>query len=93
MLYPGQTDHGLQNPTNSHENNGIPVPDPREAYQAPGDPWGMVFDEFKSRDENMAKEYREEIDTLLVVVRYPQSCILISLLILVTFRPVSSQPY
>jgi hypothetical protein len=39
------------------------VPDPTE------DPWRAAFEEFKIRDKRMAKEFREEIDTLLVLVR------------------------
>jgi hypothetical protein len=33
------------------------------------DPWRVAFVEFKTRDEKMVKDYQEEIDTLLVVVR------------------------
>jgi hypothetical protein len=33
------------------------------------DPWRAAFDEFKTRDEKMVKDYQEEIDTLLVFVR------------------------
>jgi hypothetical protein len=30
--------------------------------------WGLTYEELKSRDERMVKDYREEIDTLLVFV-------------------------
>jgi hypothetical protein len=39
------------------------VPDPTQ------DPWRAAFEEFKIRDKRMAKEFRDEIDTLLVLVR------------------------
>jgi hypothetical protein len=35
------------------------------------DPWHAAFDEFVTRDKKMAKDFREEIDTLLVLVRGP----------------------
>jgi hypothetical protein len=31
--------------------------------------WRLAYEELKSRDERMVKDYREEIDTLLVFVR------------------------
>jgi hypothetical protein len=39
--------------------------------EAEVDGWHAAFEEFKARDEIMVKEYREEIDTLLVFVRVP----------------------
>jgi hypothetical protein len=39
--------------------------------EAEVDGWHAAFEEFKARDEIMVKEYREEIDTLLVFVRIP----------------------
>jgi hypothetical protein len=40
--------------------------DPPPVSAAEG--WRGVYNEFRTRDDNMAKEYREEIDTFLVVV-------------------------
>jgi hypothetical protein len=40
------------------------TPEPTE------DPWHIAFEEFKTRDEKMVKDYQEEIDTLLVFVRH-----------------------
>jgi hypothetical protein len=31
--------------------------------------WRLVYDELKRRDHKMVKDYREEVDTLLVFVR------------------------
>jgi hypothetical protein len=45
------------------ELNPTGTPEPTE------DPWRVAFDEFKTRDEKMVTDYREEIDTLLVFVR------------------------
>jgi energy-converting hydrogenase Eha subunit A len=47
------------------ESKPASVPEPAE------DPWRVAFLEFKTRDEKMVKDYQEEIDTLLVVVRRP----------------------
>jgi hypothetical protein len=33
------------------------------------DPWHIAFDEFVTRDKKMVNDFREEVDTLLVVVR------------------------
>jgi hypothetical protein len=41
------------------------VPEPTE------DPWHAAFVEFEKRDLKMVKDFQEEIDTLLVVVRRP----------------------
>jgi hypothetical protein len=48
-----------------------PEPDSKPASmpKPAEDPWRVTFVEFKARDEKMVKEYQEEIDTLLVVVR------------------------
>jgi hypothetical protein len=42
---------------------------PASAPEPTEDPWRVAFDEFKTRDEKMVTDYREEIDTLLVFVR------------------------
>jgi hypothetical protein len=47
------------------------LPEPAE------DPWHAAFVEFEKRDLKMVKDYQEEIDTLLVVVRRPH-CLFIS---------------
>jgi hypothetical protein len=47
------------------ESRSVSMPEPAE------DPWRVAFVEFKTRDENMVKDYQEEIDTLLVFVRLP----------------------
>jgi hypothetical protein len=48
-----------------------PAPESKSASIAEldKDPWRAAFDEFKTRDEKMVKDYQEEIDTLLVFVR------------------------
>jgi hypothetical protein len=48
-----------------------PAPQSKSAGMAEPekDPWRAAFDEFKTRDEKMVKDYQEEIDTLLVFVR------------------------
>jgi hypothetical protein len=47
-----------------------PVPKLPEMGPEPAvDSWHVAFDEFKERDMKMVKDYQEEIDTLLVVVR------------------------
>jgi hypothetical protein len=35
------------------------------------DPWQAAYDEFKTRDKKMVKDFGDEIDTLLVFVRGP----------------------
>jgi hypothetical protein len=49
------------------------VPEPTE------DPWRVAFVEFKTRDENMVKDFKEEIDTLLVFVRRPHLLFILGL--------------
>jgi hypothetical protein len=50
-----------------------PPPESKSASMAEPekDPWRVAFEEFKTRDEKMVKDYQEEIDTLLVFVRSP----------------------
>jgi hypothetical protein len=55
------------------ESKPASVPEPAE------DPWHAAFVEFKTRDEKMAKEYQEEIDTLLVFVRGPHRLFILRL--------------
>jgi hypothetical protein len=52
------------------------MPEPAE------DPWRVAFVEFKTRDENMVKDYQEEIDTLLVFVRLPHHLFILGLITL-----------
>jgi hypothetical protein len=47
------------------ESKPASVPEPTE------DPWHAAFVEFEKRDLKMVKDFQEEIDTLLVVVRRP----------------------
>jgi hypothetical protein len=61
-----------------------PAPESKSAGMAEPekDPWRAAFDEFKTRDEKMVKDYQEEIDTLLVFVRHPHHLFIIRLIIL-----------
>jgi hypothetical protein len=45
------------------ESKSADIPEPTK------DPWQAAFDEFVIRDKKMATDFREEIDTLLVLVR------------------------
>jgi hypothetical protein len=47
------------------ESKPASIPEPTK------DPWQAAFDEFVTRDKKMATDFREEIDTLLVLVRGP----------------------
>jgi hypothetical protein len=44
-----------------------PMSDPTRAK----DPWQAAFDEFVTRDKKMLKDFQDEVDTLLVIVRGP----------------------
>jgi hypothetical protein len=44
------------------------------------DPWHITFEEFKTRDEKMVKDYQEEIDTLLVFVRQTHNLFALALM-------------
>jgi hypothetical protein len=56
-----------------------PVPESKPASlpEPAEDPWRTAFVEFEKRDLKMVKDFQEEIDTLLVVVRRPY-CLFIS---------------
>jgi hypothetical protein len=56
-----------------------PAPEskPASLREPAEDPWRVAYDEFKTRDEKMVKDFQEEIDTLLVFVRRPY-CLFIS---------------
>jgi hypothetical protein len=45
-------------------------PKPMQSPQMDLDAWRAVYDDLRARDESMIKDYREEIDTLLVFVRH-----------------------
>jgi hypothetical protein len=64
----------MSEPTAASKPTG--VPDPTE------DPWRAAFEEFKIRDKRMGKEFREEIDTLLVLVRGPHLLFLLGRIML-----------
>jgi hypothetical protein len=51
----------------------VPVPEskPETMSEPAPDPWRAAFVEFEKRDVKMVKDFHEEIDTLLVVVRRP----------------------
>jgi hypothetical protein len=35
--------------------------------------WRVVYDQARSKDEAMVREYKEEVDTLLIFVRRPRT--------------------
>jgi hypothetical protein len=61
----------------------VPESKPASVAEPGEDPWHAAFIEFKTRDEKMAKDYQEEIDTLLVFVRGPHRLIILGLTTLV----------
>jgi hypothetical protein len=61
-----------------------PAPEskPASVPESAKDPWRVAFVEFKTRDEKMVKDYQEEIDTLLVVVRRSHRIVILGLITL-----------